>query len=254
MRTYDNKIMDLLLGFCALEYSPPDYGKTRSAATCIPPVAFINNEHKDPRLVLASTGVEIDYFEPDNFDDEMELLNSWIVEAKEGKLKYKTVFKDGLTFTQSQFKLGLEENRYDARVLKKEAREGMIDRFRLEIPDWGVANSMMIRNTSLLNKLSKFGVMIICTAIAHDNPKWNIELACGPALQGKEFTSVLQGFFDLIGLIVEPWHLMEDGTIKPPMIDFHSEDGKFLSRVTGEKLARKHRGPLNWTKIGEALR
>jgi hypothetical protein len=56
MRQYDNTKVDGLPGFCSLVYAPPDYGKTFSVSTCPEPIAFINNEHKDPRLVLGSTG------------------------------------------------------------------------------------------------------------------------------------------------------------------------------------------------------
>lgn len=252
MRTYKNEEITTV-GFCALVYGPPDYGKTYSASTLPEPIAFINNESKDPRLVLGATGKKIDYYEPDDFYDEMELIQGWIEQAKEGKFPYKSVFKDGLTFTQSQYKLKLEDDRYEARVLKKEARPGLIDRFRMDQADWGTANSMMIRNTSLLNKLSKFGIIVVCTAISQENPKWDMELACAPALQGREYASVIQGYFDLIGLIVEPWRVLEDGAVRPPIVSFASEDGRFLARVTGERLAKRSRGVLDWSKIAKIL-
>ena len=253
MRQYKNDLIDYDIGLCSLLYSPPDYGKTYSAGTLPEPIAFINCEQKDPRLVLANCKKDITFFEFESFYDEMETIAGWVDQAKAGTFGYKSAFSDGLTFTMSQYKLKLEDDRYEARTIKKEARPGLTDRFRLDQSDWGTVNSMMARRTGLLNRLSKFGVIVVVTAIAQDNPKWNMELGCGPALQGKEYASLVQGYFDLIGLIVEPWKIV-DGVIRPPMVSFASEDGRFLARVTGDRLAQKSRGPLDWTKIINLVR
>ena len=135
MRKYSNEEVGDQLGTCILEYGPTGYGKTFAFRSLPGPVAVIVNEPRDPRIVLKDSKEKIDFFEPENFDEEIELLNKWIEEGKEGKLVYKSICKDGMTFVQGQYRMNLEDDRYGYRVDKEEARNGLLDRFRIDKQD-----------------------------------------------------------------------------------------------------------------------
>lgn len=262
-------------GCCLLEYGPTGSGKTDSAKSLEEPILFINKEPKDPRLVHKAVKAEDDkgmwklpngklikYVEPEGFDDEMAFLNMLVEKAKAGTLRFKSIFHDGLTFTQASYKQNIEDSRYDARVLDpKEKDRGLIDRFRFERPDWGAIASMMARETVLLNKLSKFGLVVVSTAIDTEYPKWNSSIRVAPALQGAEFPKLIHGYFDFIGYIVKPFRI-ESGNVQLPRISFVSNDDSngngYMARCNSDKLieAELKSGPppLDFEKILKVIR
>jgi len=249
-------------GSCILVYGPTGSGKTRSALTLPDPICYINKEPKDPRLVHASVehGKKITYYEADGFNDMMEFLHEQVMLASKGQCEFESFFHDGLTFSASVYRNLLEDDRYKANLMedpnsKKYPRPGMVDRFNMEQKDWGILSSMMARETYLLNKLSKFGKVVVSTAIDAEFPKWNQSIRIAPALMGKEFPKLIHGYFDLIGYIVVPFHVI-DGKIITPRVSFISPDdglsNSYMAR-SNEKLAEAELKmgppPLDWSKI-----
>lgn len=253
------------LGVCILGYGPTSSGKTRSAITLPDPICFINKEPKDPRLVHATIDhkKDITYLEPESFDDMMQFLNEQIMLASKGECKYASFFHDGLTFSGAIYKQTLETDRYNANLLeegRKHPRPGMIDRFSMEQKDWGTVASMMSRETYLLNKLSKFGKVVVSTAIDAEFPRWNQTVRIAPALLGREFPKLIHGYFDLIGYVIQPFHILE-GKIVQPRISFVSPDdgmsNGYMARCNEKLALAEMKGgppPLDWSKILKVIR
>ncbi len=254
MRTYDNTQPPDQLGTCALFYSVTGGGKTRSGGTCLDPIYWINTEEKDPRNVLVGCPKQIYYFEWDSIDEEFENVNTWVEIAKQGRFPAKTIFNDGLTFSQIKVKQALEDDRYAVRVESKEAR-GMVDRARLERPDWGVSNSLIIRLMGLYNKLSKLGVYVIFTA-----KEDTFEGTLSPAIQGKEIPNSIHGFFDYIGWVCRPFHYDTKGNPITPLITFApghhpgGSDWKYVCRSSSDRLLKTGPVALHWAKIFEIIK
>ncbi len=222
---------DMKAGICELIYSDTGAGKTACALTGIPRILFLNKEPKDPRLVHSQIRPDyadiIDYYEFDGFDDEMQFLNSLIARYRKGERPYETVFHDGITFSMAQYKKDLEDSRYAAGMLMKDPKDqprGLIDRTRIERPDWGTIASFTARETKLLHELSKFGIMTVSTAISQEYPKWNNTVRVAPSLTGQEFSKLIHGWFDTIGYIVQPVRFLADGKVNPPKISFITND------------------------------
>jgi hypothetical protein len=193
-------------------------------------------------------------FEPEDFDETAQLLHQMVLSAEQGKLRFKGIGFDSLSFSQSTFKLSLEDDRYEARVSKDDARAGLIDRFRLDQADWGPIASIMKRVTAPLNKLSKYGVMVVANASMVENPRWNRALRAAPAFQGKEFPSVVNGYFDFILFIVKPFEVLKDGRILPPTVAYRSDDGDFVAKCCNVELLKKGTSRLNYEKMLEVIR
>lgn len=266
MQNLDPNIDSSKLGACILEYADTDAGKTMSALTLEDPVCFINTQAKDPRInhLQVKHGKTIYYYnvkENDSFDDVMIDLNKWLTQFNEGKRPWKSLFFDDLTFGQSNIRHEVEDDRHSARMLENEdktATRGLTDRFRFEKPDWGSIGSMMSRLTFLLNKFSQYGVVVVATAIArHDYPKYGGGVKTAPSLVGMDYSQLLQGYFDFIGYIIEPWKLDEEMNVVLPRISFHSEDQTFMARCNSIDLLKMNKmkpAPLDFTRIMKVVR
>ena len=218
-------------GICMLLYSDTGAGKTGSAMTAMQKILFLNKEPKDPRLVhsqIRSDYSEMtDYYEFDSFEDEAGFLNGLIERYRKGERPYETVFHDGITFSMATYKKDLEDARYAAGMLNKDEKDrprALVDRTRIERPDWGTIASFTARETRLLHELSKFGIMTVSTAISQEYPKWNSTVRVAPSLTGQEFSKLIHGWFDTIGYIVKPFRILPDGKIDPAKISFITND------------------------------
>lgn len=259
-------------GACLLMYSKTGGGKTDSASTGPTPALFINKEPKDPRLVHSRNPEFVaacTYAEPEDFYDEIDFLSGLVKQYESGERPYEMVFHDGLTFSMAIYKQAIEDDRFKARELAKESR-GIIDRARFERPDWGVMASLMARETYLLNRLSKFGILVVSTAIEAEFPKWNGNLSVGPSLLGQEFPKLIHGYFDFIGYVVTPFHIesstAQDGAqvrkIVTPRISFvppGDDSGTvYMARCNSARLTEMElKGgppPLDLKKILRAIR
>ncbi len=296
MITKSSKDIDMnTLAYCMLAYGDTDSGKSASGLTLPGPIKICNTEDKDIRTVHSQfiTDKEVSYNYPESFDDFMDNINIWLEEAKAGKFIYKSLFLDGLTFTQSRFKHELEDDRYDARLVESEElrsnkveRRGLTDRFRFEKPDWGSIGSMMSRLTGMLNQFVKFGVIVVATAQAsHDYPKYGGGVQTAPSLIGFDYSKLIHGFFDYIGYIIKPFSLdtkMVDGKPvivngqpviipSPPRISFHcnlkqsaddtdefglanTSQPSYMARSSCLDLVRRGPAPLNYELITKVIR
>lgn len=256
-------------GICMLIYGDTSSGKTHSGITGIPKTLLINKEPKDPRLIHSIVDPlyheKVEYIEFDGFEDEASYLNDLIKRYTAGERPYETIFHDGLTFTMSSYKQALEDDRYTARELEKKdenkPRPGLVDRTRLERPDWGTIASLTARETKLLHQLSKFGLLVVSTAIAEEYAKWNNTTKVAPSLTGKEFPKLIHGWFDTIGYVVSPFHITPDGQFHPPKVSFLSNDdgmsSAYMCRGNSILLrAEQKYGPLdlNLAKIAKIIR
>jgi hypothetical protein len=173
---------------------------------------------------------KIDCLEFESFDDEQATLNSLIEQYRIGKRPYETIINDGITFQMNNIKSTLEQDRYHAKELEektdKQPRPGLVDLASLEMKDWGTLSSLTARSVGLLHQLSKFGVMVVTTAIAEEFPKWNKTITIGPSLLGKAFPNLIHGWYDTIGYIIRPFGLdSTTGQFIKPRVSFISPGG-----------------------------
>jgi len=171
--------------------------------------------------------------------------------AQAGKLPYKSIGYDSLTFRQGLYKLTIEDDRYGVRHLEGKDRGILIDRSRLDESDWGPMASIMKRITYLLNRLSKYGITVVATASVMERPKWNRDFEYAPAFQGKEYPMLLNGYFDFIGYIIEPFQTdPKTGIITaPPVISFHSEKKNYDAKCCNAKLLQAAHVYLDYEHI-----
>ena len=273
MPQYFGKLDQTKPGICMLIYGPTNAGKTHASISGIPKVLHINKEPKDPRLVhslIRSDYLDlIDYVEFDGFEDEEGSLNSLIEIYRAGRRPYETIFHDGLTFAMANTKTTLEENRFDAKELAKKEEDkpkpGLLDYASLIQKDWGTLASLTARSTRLLHQLSKFGVLVVSTAISTEHPKWNNAVEVAPSLTGQEFPKLIHGWFDTIGYIVRPFHIGANGEKIEPRISFISpssggwgaDAGTYMVRANPRLIeAERKFGPirLDLTLIAKIIR
>jgi len=236
---YDSTFVEVGNGYCIMIYGPFGCGKTHSLGTLYGPIAVVVTEPRDPRPILSWTKEPITFFEVGNFDDVKELFFNWEMEAREGKFQFKSIALDSASFIQSEFKSTLQDDRYKYRIDTDKAREGLIDRFRLDEADWGPVAEIMKRITAAANRLSKYGVTVVFTAYSTESPSWNRALEAAPFFQGREYPKVLNGYFDFIGFIVDPWKIQKNGSIRPPVISFKSEDESYVAKCCSIPLAKR---------------
>lgn len=273
MPQYLGTLGNTVPGICMLIHSYTNAGKTHSSITAPPKILHINKEPKDPRLVHSLIRPDylnlIDYVEFDGFEDEEEGLNSLIEVYKTGRRPYETIFHDGLTFAMANTKATLESNRFDAKELAKKdeekAKPGLLDYSSLIQKDWGTLASLTARSTRLLHQLSKFGVMVVSTAISTEHAKWNNSVEIVPSLTGQEFPKLIHGWFDTIGYIIKPFHIGPNGEKVEPRISFISpssggwmaETGTYMVRANPRLIeAERKYGPikLDLTLIASIIR
>lgn len=256
-------------GICLLIHGDTNSGKTHSAITGIPKILFLSKEPKDPRLVHSVIRPDyheiIDYVEFDGFEDEIEFLNKLILKYGAGDRPYRTIFHDGLTFTMSFYKQAIEDDRFKAKELSKKEedrpRPGLVDRVPMERKDWGTLAGLTARETRLLHELSKFGLMVVSTAISSEYPKWNNTIRVAPSLTGQEFPKLIHAWFDTIGYVIQPFHMLPDGKVSEPRISFISTDdgtgNSYMCRANPLLIRAEQKYgplPLNLEKIAKIIR
>ena len=255
-------------GICMLIYGDTGCGKTASAITAPQKILHLNREPKDPRLVHSQLRNDyadlVTYYEFSSFEDEASFLNDMIKQYQGGNRPFETIFYDGITFSMAGHKRDIEDSRYATGMLNKDVKDqprGLVDRTRVERPDWGTIASLTSRETKLLHEISKFGTMVVSTAISAEYPRWNSTLRVAPSLTGQEFGKLMHGYYDSIGYIVKPFRTLPDGTLDPAKISFITNDdgmsNSFLCRAN-PNLARAELKygplPLDLTVLAKIIR
>lgn len=147
--------------------------------------------------------------------------------------KIRSVLFDSLTHVMN-IKLAdeiLDENY--AAMDKDKVEKELTMRVKMSQEGYGTLSKQMNRLMTAFENLTLSGIDVHCTARDQDNPKYNRELACGPALAGKEFPRDFKGYFDFIGLIETR---LDDNkqVVYPPFVSC-DDDGSYLSKWTGIK-------------------
>ena len=126
----------------------------------------------------------------------------------------------------------------------------------MSLEGFGGLASQMSRSMKLLGKLSERGKYVVITCLLQENPKWNRDISAAPALKGKEFTTNIASYCDLIGLVESRY---EEKAVKgkkekeivkvfPPRVSFEGEG--FMHKFTGVRhFEGKAAGPLDFRKI-----
>jgi len=155
--------------------------------------------------------------------------------------KIKSVHFDSLTHIMGIHLADeiLEEN-YGAMARDKDGNTKDIEkaltmRVKMSQEGFGTMSKQMVRLMLGFEQLTIAGIDVHLTARTQDSPKWNRELACAPALAGREFGKDMKGFFDFIGL-VERRQDDEGNIIYPPYVSCE-DNGSYLSKWTGVRPA-----------------
>ncbi len=266
MRTSD------VIGTCMLIHGKTASGKTAASITMERPMLHINREPKSPIEIHSQLpGWDPDtitYVEPEGFDDMLSMLNELASDAEAGTCKFKSIYHDGLTFGNTNYKQLVEDDRNTVRLASKNDADKLgllIRRFDKELRDYSVIASMMSRETFLLNKISKFGIVVISTAQSMEYPKYNKSVRIAPSLVGQEFPKLIHGYFSYIGYILQPFRYEQQNGVTipiPPRVSFIAKEDdvgeSYLARCSCTRLAeaeaRGDYAPLNYSKIMKVIR
>lgn len=233
-------------GRCILIYAPPSVGKSASALTLPDDLLIINAEKKPAQDVIKEMleirkepNRKVSLWQFETFDEYIEGIGNLKLEYDACKFPFRSIFFDGMSFLQSEFKLSLEDSRHNKDVVNpQKSREDILtDRFRVEIPDYGSMASMLKRMTFILNQIAQIhNVNVVCTAWAMQQPKWNAQLDYAPYFIGKEYPNVMMGYFNIVGLLVKNPNTV---TGYPPVIRFvPTYQDNFLARAGNYKLSQ----------------
>lgn len=234
-------------GRCMLTYSDSSIGKSFQALTLPDNLLFINTEKKPVQDVIYEAlqlrnepDRNITLWEFETFDEYVEQIGNLKLQYDADQFPYRSIHFDGLSFMQSEFRLAMEDSRHnkDKDDPKKKREDILSDKFRIEQADYGSLASMMKRITFLLNRISLKGVNVVCTAWAMQRPSWNMSLDYAPYFVGKEYSSIMMGYFNMVGLLVKN---PNTETGYPPVIRYVStSQHNFLARAGNYKLANNY--------------
>jgi len=148
--------------------------------------------------------------------------------------KIKSVHFDSLTHIMGIHLADeiLEEN-YESMAKDKDVDKALTMRVKMSQEGFGTMSKQMVRLMLGFEQLTIAGIDVHLTARTQENPKWNRELACAPALAGREFGKDMKGFFDFIGLVET--RVDESGQVVYPPYVSCDDNGSYLSKWTGLK-------------------
>lgn len=220
-------------GNLCLWYGKSGVGKSASLLqSAKSPMLYIVAERGQVELTVKAIGREglelyVAYY--DGWDDLLEFL--YTVDNFNG---IKSVVFDSLTHVMSIHLADeiMSEN-YEASDKKKKSDKDLTSRVKMTIESYGVMSKQMGRLMKAFENITKMGIDVHCTARDDSQPKWNRELACAPALSGKEFSRDMKGYFDFIGMIES--NLDEHGKVSYPPLVSCDDNGNYLSKWTGIK-------------------
>jgi len=148
--------------------------------------------------------------------------------------KIKSLIFDGLTHVMNiHLADEIMDEDFAALDAKKKGEKDLTFRVKMSQEGYGAMSKQMGRLMKGFENLTKAGIDVHCTARDDNQPKWNRELTCAPALAGKEFPRDMKGFFDFIGMIESRTN--EEGEIVYPPVVSCDDTGGYLSKWTGIK-------------------
>ena len=221
-------------GYHCLYYGKSGVGKTATILqTAEDPIFYLMAEGRSIDSTLAvierpDLRLKIGYYS--GWDDLLETMFNPSIFSK-----CKSIFGDSMTHIMNVHLPDeiLEEN-FEARDKDKSTKE-LTNRVKGTPEMYGALSKQMSRLMTACQNLCLAGYDVIWSARDMDNPKWNMELSCGPALSGKEFPRDMKGFFDIIGMVESTNEYKEDGSmIYPPLVSC-DDNGAYLSKWTGIK-------------------
>ena len=149
--------------------------------------------------------------------------------------KISTILLDSLTHIMNiHLADEIMEQDYNSRDASKDKGKDLTMRAKMTQEGYGALSKQMSRLMKGLENLTKAGIDVVCTARDQENPKWDRNLACAPALSGKEFPRDFKGFFDFIGLVETNIDSETGIVVYPPLVSC-DDDGRYLSKWTGCK-------------------
>ena len=240
---------DLPIGKSFLLYSEPGVGKTSSLVTLAEhlgkPIKVYYAEKRNPlQPMLASypelkkTISTIKFSRFDTFDGYLDDANALLKRYEDGERPFAALGFDSLTFSQQLFKSDMEDDRFQDRLSENKRSDLLIDRFRVEMSDWGGLGSMMKRLTKILQTFScDYGLPLVCMATLSEFIKYSSgDATTGPSFQGKDYADSFTGYFDFIGKVQQS---DKDNKPYPPHVFFKSEDGDFVAKSVSRSLNEK---------------
>lgn len=223
------------MGKHALFYGKSGVGKTATILqTAQDPIFYIMAEGRSIDSTLAVINRPDIRLMIGRYSDWNSLLE--LMYTKANFQKIYTIFGDSMSHIMNIHLPDeiLEEN-FDARE-RKEGKETMKDlttRVKGTPEMYGALSKQMARLMKASQELCLDGHDVIWSARDQEFPKWNTDLACGPALAGKEFPRDVKGFFDFIGMVES--QVNETGTVIYPPVVSCDDRGAYLSKWTGHK-------------------
>jgi hypothetical protein len=222
-------------GNFSLFYGKSGAGKTATALqTAEDPIFHILAERGQEDLTIKAISrpdlkLMVGYYE--GWDDLLATVYNYQIFIDN---KIKTCLFDGLTHVMNiHLADEIMEEDYNARDTSKDKGKDLTYRTKMSLEGFGTLSKQMGRLMKGFEALTKQGIDVICTARDQENPKWNRDLACAPALSGKEFPRDFKGFFDFIGLVESRFD--ENGEVVYPPVVSCDDDGSYLSKWTGVK-------------------
>jgi hypothetical protein len=213
-------------------YGKSGVGKTATLLqTCEDPIGYLMFEGRSLDSTIKAINrpnIRMKKFIYEGWDDLLEIM----FDVKNFK-GLKSIIGDSMTHLMNILLPDeiLEEN-FDARDKDKSVKD-LTTRVKGTPEMYGALSKQMSRLMNASQQLCLAGHDVHWTARDQDNPKWNLELSCGPALAGKEFPRDMKGFFDFIGMVESRYD--GDGQIIYPPVVSCDDNGAYLSKWTGCK-------------------
>jgi hypothetical protein len=215
-------------------YGKSGVGKTATLLqTCIDPIGYLMFEGRGLDSTLKAINrpnLRLKVFKYEGWDDLLEIMFD-----TSNFSGLKSIIGDSMTHLMNILLPDeiLQEN-FDARDKKgKETEKDLTTRVKGTPEMYGALSRQMSRLMNASQQLCLSGCDVHWTARDQDNPKWNLELSCGPALSGKEFPRDMKGFFDFIGMVES--RVDENRQIIYPPVVSCDDNGAYLSKWTGIK-------------------
>jgi len=217
MKLVNHKKLSSTQGNLILCYSLAGVGKTVTVLqTCADPVAYLTAEGRKISTSMAAIARPDLRMHVGVYQGFNDFIDTCSKPTNFGSAK--TIFVDSITHLMVvHLSQEILSEHFDSKskAEQKEITKTLAAQVKMSKEGYGVLAGQMIRMMRALQGLTMSGYDVVCSARSDDRPKWNRELANGPALMGKEFSKSMDGFFDFIAYL-EPDEKDLDTRGKPP--------------------------------------